>query len=90
MLRSDQNFSHFRIIQELGEGGSYGEPVPGTHVLAVVAPEDPVADQGSQRTGNRAAELNCEIGNASTCIHDIGSHYGAGQAKPAAHGAAHL
>src|SRR5712692_7415751 len=46
--------------------------VPGTNVLANVAAEHVVADGFAQLAGNRAAQLDREIGDATARIHDVG------------------
>src|SRR5207247_9706405 len=48
-----------------------GEPVPGTNILAVVATIDAIADQRAQLPGYRSAQLDGEIGNAETGVHNI-------------------
>ena len=61
------------------EGGG-GLPVYGADVLADVAAEDPVADEGTQVPGDRAAQLNGEEGDALAVVDDVGCHDCAGGA----------
>src|SRR5690554_5430962 len=57
-----------------GKGRVYGsgrEPArERAHLLADVAAEDPVADQGPQLTGDGASLLDGQVRDAAACIHD--------------------
>ncbi len=46
--------------------------IPGTGQLAVVTAENPVADQGAKRRGDRPAVFNGEIGDAAAGIEVVG------------------
>ena len=65
---------------EIRLGRDPRELVPGADELAVVASEDPVADRGSQRLGNRAVVLDREVGNAAARIELVGRRDRAGRA----------
>jgi len=51
--------------------------IPGTHLLAVVAPEDAVPDKGTKLAGDGAPQLNGQVRNALSGIDYKRSDYGA-------------
>jgi len=54
------------------ESGLRGEPVPGAGGEAIVAPVDPVADEGTQVFGNGALEFDGQVRDATTGIEGEG------------------
>src|SRR5690348_803671 len=61
--------------------GNFCEAVPRTGVEAIIAAEDPIAHKRSQVGGNRALQLNGEVGNATTRIQLVGRGDCAGWAR---------
>ncbi len=57
-----------------------GLPVDRTDVLAYIAPENPVADQGSQITRYCPPALDGEVGDAAGVVDHKGGYNGAGGA----------
>ena len=51
-----------------------GKPVPGTDELAIVTTIDAIADHGTKLFRDRSLQFNCQVGNAASCIHFIGTN----------------
>src|SRR3989344_8470312 len=65
---------------EIGFGSRLRETVPRADQLAVIATIDAVADQGAQLLGDRAVQLDSEIGDAAARIQLVRRNDGAGRA----------
>ena len=66
--------------REIGFRRHLRELVPGTHQLAIVAPENAVAHRRAQFHGDAAAQLDGEIGDAAPGVQLVGADDGAGGA----------
>src|SRR5262245_64615396 len=51
-------------------------PVPGTHFLAHVAPEDPAVKLPAQLLGDLAAMLDGQVRDTAARVEDVGRHEG--------------
>src|SRR5882672_6451783 len=73
---------------EVGLGGDPRVAVPGANELAVVAAEDPVADEGAKLDRDAPLELDREVGNAASRVQLVGRDDGARRADVDAFAAA--
>src|SRR5690606_24980131 len=66
---------------EIAFRAGFGEAVPWADQLAIVAAEYPVADQAAQLFGDRALELDGQVGNAPSRIQELRADEGGGRAN---------